>query len=105
MKPNTKFYKAYLLPLLTVTFLVYSCEGNKKEEKPVEVKEIKATPLIPYTIANKYPHDTTSYTEGFLFHDNRLLESSGTLDNGGYARSAFGIADLDKGKIDIKQEL
>jgi glutamine cyclotransferase len=62
-------------------------------------------PDIHFTIAETFPHDTLSFTEGFLFHDGVLFESTGSPDNIPYTRSVFGPVDLSTGKIDKKAEL
>jgi len=56
-------------------------------------------------LVNTYPHDTTAFTEGFLFHDKKLLESTGAPEYLTQTRSAFGEVDLEKGKLDVKGEL
>ena len=62
---------------------------------------------INFAVVKAYPHDTSAYTEGFLFHDGQLFESTGTE----YStmphtrRSLFGSVDLATGKIDPKAEL
>jgi glutaminyl-peptide cyclotransferase len=35
------------------------------------------TPVISYSIAATYPHDTSSFTEGLEFYKSKLLESTG----------------------------
>lgn len=61
--------------------------------------------MIPFSVVKKYPHDKTVFTEGFLFHNNQLFESSGAPDYLPQTRSTFGIVDLEKGKLNIKGEL
>lgn len=62
---------------------------------------------INFAVVKAYPHDTSAYTEGFLFHDGTLYESTGTE----YAafphtrRSLFGSVDLATGHISPKAEL
>jgi glutaminyl-peptide cyclotransferase len=62
--------------------------------------------LINYTVIQALPHDTSSFTEGLLFHDGKLYESTGTepampADR----RSLFGTVDPKTGKIEKKAEL
>jgi glutaminyl-peptide cyclotransferase len=65
-----------------------------------------APPLINYTVMSELPHDTTAYTEGFLFHDGQLYESTGTdADMPESRRSLFGTVDLATGKINPKVEI
>jgi len=49
-----------------------------------------------------FPHDTTSYTEGFLVHDGELFESTGHVPEFPYTRSLFGVVDRRTGKIAVK---
>jgi glutamine cyclotransferase len=61
---------------------------------------------INYSVVKTLPHDTSSYTEGFLFHDGQLYESTGTdSDWGPTRRSLFGIVDTLTGKIHPKVEI
>lgn len=87
--------------------LIAGCGDNnvpkKNQEAPASVE--KTTPLLPYTIVKKFPHDTTAFTEGLLFHQGKLLESTGAPEYLPYARSSFGWADLEKGKLEVKAEL
>lgn len=88
--------------------LLSACGPDKPKENnvpPPVVAEAPKTPEIKFTVGNQYPHDVTSFTEGFLFHDNQLFESTGATDNLPQTRSLFGIVDLKTGKIDVKAEL
>jgi glutaminyl-peptide cyclotransferase len=85
--------------------LFFSCEDAKMEEPTTVQPKSKPTPLISYSLVNTFPHDTVSFTEGFLFHEGKLFESSGGMDYLPQSRSAFGIVDLEKGKWDVKAEL
>jgi glutaminyl-peptide cyclotransferase len=62
---------------------------------------------INFAVVKAYPHDTGAYTEGFLFHDGQLYESTGTeyISMPHTRRSLFGSVDLATGKIDPKAEL
>ncbi len=62
-------------------------------------------PVLNYTVVNALPHDTTAFTEGFLFHDGQLYESTGHTDNYPSSRSLFGLVDLSSGKIQTKAEI
>ncbi len=73
------------------------------DDKPA--KQIRIAPMIDYTVKEKYPHDITLFTEGFLFHNKQLFESTGSPQNLPQTRSLFGPLDLKTGKLDIKGEL
>lgn len=62
--------------------------------------------LINFSVVQALPHDTSSFTEGLLFHDGQLYESTGTEPNmPSDRRSLFGVVDPKTGKIDKKAEL
>lgn len=62
-------------------------------------------PLINYTAVNAFPHDTNSFTEGFLVHNGQLYESTGYDSPYESTRSLFGIVDMKTGKIQPKVEI
>lgn len=97
-----KIFSGCCLVMLT------ACVPDKPKEvvvPPPVVSEAPKIPEIKFTVENQYPHDTNSFTEGFLFHDDKLFESTGATDNLPQTRSLFGIVDLKTGKIDVKAEL
>lgn len=64
-----------------------------------------APPVIQYAVVNKYPHDTSYFTEGLEFYKGQLFESSGgNADESPYP-SELGIADLKTGKATPKVKL
>ena len=79
-------------------------EENKDSNKNI-LPEVKPVTMINYTVVNRYPHDISLFTEGFLFHDNKLFESTGAPDHLPQTKSSFGIVDLKTGKFDQKAEI
>lgn len=105
MKKKFSVFRNSLIVAVAST-LLFSCSPEQpKSERPAQVQGEKRTPLIPFTVVNKFPHDTTAYTEGFVFHNNSLMESTGAPEYLSYARSSFGFVDLEKGKLNIKAEI
>lgn len=97
------------ISILTVTSLLTACNNTDKQENTTG-ETTKATdntpPVINYTVVNAFPHDTSAYTEGLLFHDGQLYESTGTEpEMPASRRSLFGTVDLRTGKITPKVEL
>ncbi|MES2516141.1 MAG: glutaminyl-peptide cyclotransferase [Bacteroidota bacterium] len=86
--------------------LLTSCkpETKKVEDPPVVINEPEIA-AINFSVVKEYPHDITSFTEGFLFHDSKLFESTGASPGLPQTRSLFGIVDLGSGKIDVKAEI
>lgn len=97
----------YYYILLLVALLFASCEPEKPIEKKSEnnIPATKTTPVINYSLVNTLPHDSTCFTEGFLFHNGELFESSGAPDHIPYTRSMFGVVDQKNGRITVKGEL
>ena len=61
--------------------------------------------MLSYITLKEYPHDTTAYTEGLLFHDKELYESTGHPSELPSTRSLFGVVDWATGKIKTRVEL
>jgi glutaminyl-peptide cyclotransferase len=66
--------------LLAVLILLASCS--------------KAPSAQDYTVVNTYPHDRAAFTEGLLFYDGFLYESTGL-----YGRSSLRQVELKTGKV------
>jgi len=94
--------KVRYLPLL----LLAAC-GNRQESQTTEpTTAIASVPILDFSVGSVYKHDTTSYTEGLLFHDHQLFESSGANpDDPETQRSMVGVMNMNTGKIDRKVEL
>ncbi len=97
-----------IILLYSSLLFLYSCEPEKPKQTNKEAENLPAVKLIPmldYSVVNTYPHDITCFTEGFLFHDSKLYESTGAPDNLPQTKSSFGIVDLKTGKYEQKGEL
>jgi glutamine cyclotransferase len=90
--------------LLIGVFFLYSCGGQPKDAVDSALPSA-GVPILNYSVRHVYSHDTTSYTEGLLFHNHRLFESSGATEEYPQTRSAVGVEDMNTGKIDRKIEL
>ena len=96
------------IPLLLMLALLACRDSSNSSGNSVSVDEPatdNAPAAISYTVLNATPHDTNSYTEGFLFHDGKLYESSGAPEDDPNTRSMFGEVDPATGKIAVKAEL
>jgi glutamine cyclotransferase len=93
------------IPFLLVLTLLAACGNPKKESPATDSTDLLPTP-INYTVVKTYPHDTSAYTEGFLFHNGQLFESTGTEASSVPGRqSLFGTVDLATGHITPKAKL
>lgn len=84
----------------TLTAKVY--QGDKSQDVSTNIYLIAARPpeLLTYKVIRKFPHDTSAYTEGLLYQDGYLYESTGT--NG---QSDIRKVDLETGKVLQKTKL
>lgn len=82
---------------------VAGCKNNSSSNS-AQSTEINASsvPLINYSVVDYFPHDTTLFTEGFVFHDGKIFESSGAPGEIPYTNSVIGTDDLQTGKFDKK---
>lgn len=81
------------------------CNDSKDTNANAPATQAASLPAISYTLDATYPHDTTSFTEGLLFHDGQLYEATGAPDEMPQTRSLFGTVDLHTGHITPKAEI
>lgn len=99
--------KHTLLLALPLALLMAACGESKKPEQPAvnNAPAPEPVPMMDFTLVRTLPHDETAFTEGLLFDDGKLLESTGAPDYLPQARSALGVVDTATGKLQIKAEL
>ncbi|RFM33542.1 glutaminyl-peptide cyclotransferase [Chitinophaga silvisoli] len=73
--------------------LVFTACNNNNKPKEQSVTAVTSPAFMEYTVVKVYPHDTSSYTEGLLVHNNELFESTGRE---GFSK--FAQVDLATGK-------
>jgi glutamine cyclotransferase len=61
---------------------------------PVYAEAPPATPHYGYRIKNRYPHDPAAFTQGLVYHNGVLLESTG-----GFGESTLREVDLETGRV------
>lgn len=83
----------------TITAKVY--RGGKSQDISTNIVLLaaKAPEEYTYKVDKVYPHDTSAYTEGFLFQDGYIYESTGNA--GGRIQKS----DLESGKVLQKQAI
>jgi glutamine cyclotransferase len=95
----------YRIPEIIILIgISVGCTNNSHSTKK-SINSSHQIQSISFKVIKTYPHDTESFTEGFLFYNNQLFESTGSPEEFPKTRSVFGIVDLNTGKIDIKVEL
>lgn len=96
-----------LIPFLLILSLLSACNhGGGSNSESIGPSTDNTPPAIDFSIMKLLPHDTTAFTEGLLFHDGQLYESTGTdPDMPESRKSLFGVVDTGTGKIRPKVEL
>ncbi|MES2428672.1 MAG: glutaminyl-peptide cyclotransferase [Bacteroidota bacterium] len=88
-------FKTDTMPLgaRVITAKFYQGGKNQDVSTNIVLMAAKAPEEMTYRVIKKYPHDTGSYTEGLLYHDGYLYESTGNI-----GQSALKKVDLATGK-------
>jgi glutamine cyclotransferase len=88
------------------TILIFGgCIACNGENKSTSGGNASSPSLINYGVVATHPHDTSSFTEGFVFYDSKLYEATGSPDDLPQTRSVVGPVELSTGKINKKVEL
>lgn len=92
---------------ICILLVFSSCDETPKTTIKTETVKTQESTVaeIPYSVLSTSPHDPSSFTEGFLFHNGQLFESTGATPELSQTKSLFGIVDLLTGKINTKAEL
>lgn len=105
------FFKK-LNDLKNKTFFCFIClfiscrEGSNDENSTPEEKNLSNLPYeLNYAVISRFPHDTGSFTEGLVFKDGKLFESTGSPDELPHTKSIIGTVNLNTGKINNRIEL
>jgi glutamine cyclotransferase len=75
-----------------------STAGNNAQ--PDAKASMEEVPVYTYKVVNSWPHHTGSFTQGLVFHDGYMYESTGQ-----YGSSVLCRIELESGKIKKKVEL
>jgi glutamine cyclotransferase len=97
------FKTRLLLALIIIT--INACKDEEPQQE--ENTEVSVSTIMPinYKVTKYYTHDTSLYTEGLIFHDGKLYESTGSPDYLPTAKSMIGISNLTTGKFEKKIEI
>lgn len=100
MKPSIYLFIALLF--------IASCNSEPEANEtpiPAETNSEVAAPTLNVTIKATHPHDIKLFTEGFLFHNDQLFESTGSPEDMLQTKSMIGISDLKTGTFTKKVEI
>lgn len=92
--------------LLFLLISVTACdgEGNTKSGK-IKTHTKQVSRDLHYSVDQKIPHSPNSFTEGLLFHNGLLYESTGSPDNHPELKSVYGTVNKNTGEIDVHNTL
>ncbi|SFW27227.1 glutaminyl-peptide cyclotransferase [Chitinophaga sancti] len=68
--------KKHVLTGLAIALIFTACNNNNKPQEGSS-SVVTSPAFMEYSVVNVFPHDTSSYTEGLLVHNNELYESTG----------------------------
>jgi glutamine cyclotransferase len=99
-----------LIGLLVVGALALGQSDGRRAEPEVEVEDVElvdpgaSAPLIPVAydveVVARHPHDDSAFTQGLLWHEGELYESTGLV-----GRSSIRRWDLSSGRIAQRKEV
>jgi glutaminyl-peptide cyclotransferase len=97
------------IKIIAIGLILTACDATETTKPKTNTNNVEptvaSTPVINYTLVNTLPHDSTSFTEGLLFYNNELFESTGAPEYLPETKSLFGNVDLKTGKINAKAQL
>lgn len=70
-----------IIAILSLLFTVSCDTGTTNNSKKIKSSKRKPTPEIKYSVDAKIPHSKNSFTEGLLFHNGVLFESTGSPED------------------------
>jgi len=94
--------------LFLFIFIGIACGETENKTAPVNTSQnvsSQITPQIDYTVTAYYPHSTDAFTEGLLFYNGLLYESTGSPDELPKSLSAIVSTNLTIGKTEVKTTL
>lgn len=98
--------KYTIYTFIALALLGVSCNDNDTSGTEGNTSTEAAAPLLAYSVVNKFPHDTGSFTQGLVIYKGQLYESTGSpgesIRNNG---SWIGPVELATGRADKKDRL
>jgi glutamine cyclotransferase len=95
-------FKTDTMPLGARVITAKMYQGGKAQDISTNIvlMAAKAPEELTYTVVKKYPHDTSSYTEGLLYQDGYLYETTGNVGH-----SELRKVELQTGKVVQSQKI
>ena len=98
-KGQFNFMRKYIFYLLGL--FSFGCNSENQIEHKPDLEKLKETISIniPYYLKSKIKHDTNSFTEGLVFKESILYESTGSPEELPKSKSVVGPVNIASGKI------
>ena len=81
--------------VLSLTLTSFNCQTGAITNLPADKALVKeAIPTYGFEVVNVWPHDRDAFTQGLVFRDGKLLESTGQE-----GRSSLRTVELETGKV------
>jgi glutamine cyclotransferase len=84
-----------VVSLIFLSLTTFNCQtktvANRSGENP---SASESAPTYGYEVVNTWPHDPNAFTQGLVFHDGKLLESTGEV-----GRSSLRRLELETGRV------
>src|SRR5215510_7697233 len=93
----TDFSRTRLILVLLLALASLQCNGSANSNTDTPPKAATANPVpanFSYQVVNIWPHDPGAFTQGLVFIDGKLLESTGQE-----GRSSLRSVELETGKV------
>ena len=105
MRPKNALTRIGVALLISLALTNLHCQTNTvatNNPSPAATNSTRTTPeeLVPlygYEVVNTFPHDPDAYTQGLVYHEGKLLESTGRQ-----GKSSLRNVELETGKV-LKQ--
>ena len=96
-----EFLKTLLLAVLIAG--VIACSDSSTAKQAATQATAEEVPVYSYQVVNSWPHDVEAYTQGLVFHDGVLFESTGLRGASSLRRVELKTGKVKK-KLDVARE-
>lgn len=83
-----------IISLLFLSLTTFNCQTGSVANLPANSSATEPAAKYGYEVINTWPHDTAAYTQGLVFQDGKLFESTGQE-----GRSSLRRVELETGKV------
>lgn len=95
LKLKNALRQAGACTVLCLPLTSFNCHPGAITNPPAEKAPVtEAIPTYGFEVVNVWPHDRDAFTQGLIFHDGKLLESTGQE-----GRSSLRSVELETGKV------